>query len=194
MKLYKCNRCEKLFNQKSHFDNHINRKFPCKPITAKNFKLPAKTRNKKDIDDLIIRDLCPQPQPQVTKINITCQYCGTNFSRKYNLKIHLDTRCKIKKQINSEKENIYNMLIKKMDKLEKSNKELQNTVIKLNRKNITNNTINSIHFEIYNVRCKATRFAIREFIKIKIFFKYSKQILFCFELAKLKFFTKILSH
>ena len=35
---YKCNKCNKIFKQKIHYTNHLNRKFPCKIETPKNTK------------------------------------------------------------------------------------------------------------------------------------------------------------
>jgi len=52
---------------------------------------------------------------------IECSYCGLNFSRKDILNRHLD-RCKIKERIEKEKYEIYQELLKKMEKLENQNK------------------------------------------------------------------------
>ena len=35
---YTCNNCEKIFNKKSNYDAHINRKNKCKPITREKIK------------------------------------------------------------------------------------------------------------------------------------------------------------
>ena len=35
VKTYTCEKCGKVFNQKGHYTNHLNRKTPCKPIENK---------------------------------------------------------------------------------------------------------------------------------------------------------------
>jgi len=39
MVLYKCNKCNKEFNRKSNYINHINRKFPCNNLVSENIIL-----------------------------------------------------------------------------------------------------------------------------------------------------------
>ena len=73
-----------------------------------------------------------------------CNFCGKNFSRKYNLNRHIDDYCKIKKQQDSEKEGIFQQLLDKMNKLEEQNKQLQNEIQNIrSTKNINNGLINN---------------------------------------------------
>lgn len=130
MILYKCDRCEKEFNQKCNFINHKNRKFPCKILTANNRKKTANNRTQKEHNS----PNSSIKQPQIHKQNIKCQYCNKLFKRKYNLKIHLDTRCRIKQQIDTEKRDIFNELLVEVQELKKSNQEIKDENQKLRKK------------------------------------------------------------
>ena len=61
MVVYQCENCCREFSKKYDYDNHISRKTPCSILT-----IPYKKKQK-----------------------ITCNKCGTEFTRKDNLKRHL---------------------------------------------------------------------------------------------------------
>lgn len=67
-----CQRCNKSFYDKSHYQTHINRKIPC-TISEKN---------------------------NVDTIDLQCHKCGKKFSKPFSLKRHLNTVCKNKKSKN----------------------------------------------------------------------------------------------
>jgi hypothetical protein len=84
--------------------------------------------------------------------NYSCIYCNNKFSSKYTLSRHLNDNCKIKKQNEKDKENIFKFLLdkdKKKDKeineLKKQNKLLMDKLDKLinNKTNLTKITANS---------------------------------------------------
>ncbi len=70
-----------------------------------------------------------------------CSYCNKCYSSKYNLSRHINDSCKIKKDRDNEKENIFKLLLKKdkknkenkerIEKLEKQNKILMDKIDKL---------------------------------------------------------------
>lgn len=105
MVLYKCDKCGKLFNKKSNFESHKNRKKPCfnepKNIVKNCEKIVENCEAK-------VRESANKLKNnwQSCKSNI-CSYCGKEFRQHYNLLVHLRKNCKIKKQLDSEKENIY---------------------------------------------------------------------------------------
>jgi len=97
MVTYKCDICDKEFNHKGNYDRHKNRKNSCK-------NNPLKSIKKKQIK---------------TQKNITCNYCYKNFSRSDSLSKHVKSRCKIKKNLESNKDDIINLLLIKVTNLEK---------------------------------------------------------------------------
>ena len=61
---YKCKKCNKIFDQKSHYEVHINRKTPCEyNVTSSNI---SNDENKQNI----------------------CKLCNKSFANKWNLKRH----------------------------------------------------------------------------------------------------------
>lgn len=65
MKIYKCELCQKLFNQKSNLLNHVNRKFKCVNTEITTYtisdlvileKKELKIKKEKEIDELF--DTC----------------------------------------------------------------------------------------------------------------------------------------
>ena len=148
--LYKCKICEKEFNQKCHYTNHLNRLRPCEKLTKIIHENPL--------------NLHVFPQKGENK----CSYCYKIYSRSDVLKNHL-LICKVKKQDIEEKESILNRLLEQntllvstidqqkeqINQLIKTNENLINQMkIKhtQNNKNIKNqnngtiNTINIIQF------------------------------------------------
>lgn len=130
---YICERCLKEFDQKSNYDNHINRKFPCK-------ENPHKTSKHH------------QNSLKIENSELICHYCRKEFSRKDNLMRHIDRYCKVKKE-NDKKMDI---LMEKLIQIEENNKRLEENDKKnkkdieklkeenFNYKNIINNTQNNI--------------------------------------------------
>jgi len=82
MKEYPCELCKKVFDRKSNYITHINRKIPCVEKTPPNAPplLPFPPQNqdniKNDNDDEYI-----------------CEFCKKCFSKKYNLERHLKNVC-----------------------------------------------------------------------------------------------------
>ena len=161
MKTYECDVCGKIFKQKSHFDNHKKRKNPCHkpvPIISQNLaeNLPKKNSEKEYNDTTMPNIVC-----QHVGENISCAYCGNVFAHKSSLCKHLNGRCKIKKQIDNERECIYNKLLSELQELKQANLEIKlsnQEIIKENKRlrqkmsnmkakkityNKTNNTINN---------------------------------------------------
>jgi hypothetical protein len=138
---YTCNKCNKYFRAKSHFDTHINKKFPC-----------SKEKEAKK-NELLINNNCE------------CEYCFKLFARTDTLKKHIDSYCKAKKNKdiqdkidndqNLKNEQIIKEMLEEMNVLIEQNKKLSeqlanngpncNVTIGSNNNNNINNNHNNIH-------------------------------------------------
>ena len=127
--IYKCDRCDKLFNHKNDFRKHINRKNPCKLKISDQTNLQSKFECIKcneiflNIDNLNkhVSSFCNENNIDNSKkipkninscivnpkrkkdIIIQCEKCKNIFSKQSNLNRHLNGRCKgikIKENIN----------------------------------------------------------------------------------------------
>ena len=97
MVVYKCNKCNKTFNRKSSYDNHLKRKNPCTPYSA---------------DDSKIKPNVPKTEQSFQNRNeskFKCEFCHRTYSRKPNLNKHLKI-CK-NKEDNSLKEELFKLLL-----------------------------------------------------------------------------------
>ncbi len=117
-----CNICDRNFKQKSHLNDHLNKKNKCKPVIEPLCGIPQK--NTKNVR-------IPQKQPQ-NNINVTipttnennCNYCNKSFARKDAALRHMDLYCPVAKQQNKEKQDIFDKLVL----LESKNKELEEQI------------------------------------------------------------------
>jgi hypothetical protein len=141
MEKYKCEDCKKLFNKKSNYDDHKNRKNKCTAILDmiikdNHNKISAdnKTEMQKKIDDNI------------------CFYCEQKFSNKGNMIAHMKNNCKKVKYIEKKKQEIFDKLKKVKEEEEKLKEQLKNIYDsdKINNPSIQNNTINNIDNNIVN--------------------------------------------
>ena len=131
-----CHKCQAIFERKSHYDYHMNRKFDCTPnniilnVNSKNStnlqKITEINENKK-----FGQENKEKQENNKDEENFTCSYCQKNFSTKYTLLRHLNDSCKAKKENDNEKENIFKMLLerdKRIEKIEKQNQLLMNKI------------------------------------------------------------------
>ena len=144
MPTYTCSDCGKNFNHRNDFMKHSNRKFSCKKDN---------NETQKEINpDINIRDsinLFQNLQDYENSINsiqehqIMCHYCLKIYSDKYILYRHMKLYCKVKKQDDDNKEEIYQKLLRENEELKKENEKLKKSAkIINNTKKITNNIHN----------------------------------------------------
>ena len=129
---YKCDKCNKIFDKKSNYVTHINKKNPCISIPKNTGCVPDKLINIKN------ETVGQQNDKQ-------CNYCRKIFSQVSSLNRHLNGRCSIKTNDINEKENIYQNLLKKINELENKNQAQQNQIDELKKEN--NKIINKINNE-----------------------------------------------
>ncbi len=153
-----CPKCNAIFERKSHYDYHINRKFDCSPninhktIPNNNSKicenLQEICRNSHSEKNNVEQNV--KKSSSITNSNtnnildvedltlFSCSYCNKTYSSKYTLERHLNENCKIKKSNDNEKENIFKLLLekdkekdRKINELENQNKLLMEKIDKL---------------------------------------------------------------
>jgi hypothetical protein len=115
---HKCHKCDRIFKQKGHLEDHLNKKNACDSLCKKEntqiksfiFREPIKVNAeimKKKLDEC------------------KCAYCDKQFTRKNNVIQHIKNNCKVIKQMNNEKDKILNRLIEENQKLKEENEKYQ---------------------------------------------------------------------
>jgi hypothetical protein len=135
-----CLKCGEIFNKKSTFVNHTNRKNSCIKITPEISQYTPKIHQ--TIPEIIVIKETNELKSSSNANNkkFCCEFCDQYFSRKFCLDRHLDGRCKIIKTKDDNKNEIKQKFeeINKDNKLElllNQNKELNN-LLKLSIKQI----------------------------------------------------------
>ena len=83
---YVCDDCNKTFPKKSNYERHNDRKYPCNPKLARERQQLELEKQKKE-------------QAQKDKQNeFICNDCQSRFTRNSSLKRHLDGRCSVKQE------------------------------------------------------------------------------------------------
>ena len=142
---YKCNKCNKEFNQKGHYDAHINKKYPCvvnndeenKIITelSKGYHMfiPELSQNYHNINhDLLQENNETLYTPNIANTNntnninvlsdnksdnkLSCRYCNKIFTAKSNLSRHKKSRCKTKNSA-MDQNNSVNLMLEQSEQI-----------------------------------------------------------------------------
>ena len=157
---YECKRCKMIFNKKSNFVRHENKKFTCVQNNQKSKYVPKVSievpKVSKKINEVPLIEqihtntnmINSEPTNKFnlyvkyddfkqineqnlkefdnidTEENITCGYCFSTFSRKGNLNKHLKYNCKVKKQQDKEKEEIFKQLLIKDNLIKEKDEQL----------------------------------------------------------------------
>ena len=193
----RCPKCNAEFDRKYCYDRHINKKFDCRQIpdelNDKNIFFPKSFQNfpnnniininnkKNDegvhIDAHIGAHIDAYIDDYIDDGNFFCCFCSKSYSSKGNLTKHLKN-CKIKKENDDEKENIFKLLLEKdkqhkeeiklhkeeVNELKKQNKLLLDKIDKLINmksdskqvKTINNNSISNCNNLISNCNNSVT--------------------------------------
>ena len=151
--VYVCDKCNKSFDHKGHYVNHIKRKTSCS-VSKKNINNlnNIMSINMGITDTLInnetnINNINEQKDNILLNSEFQCPHCCKGFSRKYTLERHLDGTCKLKKSNtnNVVTDDKLKLMEQTMNRLIEENKELKSDVTKLKKgKKITNHYSNNI--------------------------------------------------
>jgi len=129
---YICKNCNKIFNKKSNYSYHINRKIKCiSPQAEKNHFWDSQNHN----NDSILSS------------KNKCDYCFKTFSTNSNYNRHVKN-CKLKEN-NNKLELLYKELIGKMEDQEKQIVE-QNKKISMLKKELKNKKIKNVNINSNN--------------------------------------------
>jgi len=160
MTFYTCPVCAKIFKQKSHYSDHINKKKkPCKApiIDAPKPIINAQLCTNNEIIAPKIEVLVKNNQENTEKnqIKLSCDYCNKSFVRAFCLNRHLDGRCKSKNKLDK-----YDVLKSEFDKLvleleasKKENDDLKKQIVlkSTNTNIIGNNNTNTNNNNTVNI-------------------------------------------
>lgn len=145
MPLYKCKLCDKIFDKKSSYNYHINRKTPCVKLNTSQYKCSYCNSVFSRKDSLKRHlDKCQSNTDVILKTHI-CEYCNKLFSTKYSLNRHKENTCRTKRQL-IEKDN--NELLKTVIEMKTQINECNNKICNYEKALIENNvsigTVNNI--------------------------------------------------
>jgi len=146
-----CPKCKVIFNRKSHYDYHINRKNECVPnveISDENNDVFQNFPNSSKIYPNLSKFIQNFPNTNLTNLdiakndeetnitnpNLNCSFCLKSYSSKGNLVKHLKI-CKVKKENDDEKEQIFKLLLEK-DKQHKEELYHHREEIKLHKEEV----------------------------------------------------------
>jgi hypothetical protein len=149
---YTCPTCFKEFDRKSSFLNHTeNKKKPCQPHqSSKSILIQNNPKN----------SVFFEAENDGNLEKICCNYCNKEFFNNANLNKHLrNNSCKVKKELDDEKEKMFKLLLEQkndeikehkviISKLEsmikQQNDKITDLIKKIKPSSITNNTMNNI--------------------------------------------------
>jgi hypothetical protein len=134
---YFCPNCNKDFNKKSNYINHVqNKKKPCNQNELKMHQnAPKCTKNAPNYTENINIQVDNSSQKVIedTKKGYICNFCDVSFTRSTTLKRHLIERCKARKEEIQEKEAIFQELLKQNELLKNQNEKLNNQLLEQNK-------------------------------------------------------------
>lgn len=123
---YTCLRCDKIYDHKGAYDRHLQRKKPCK----KAHNNPDTEHKNADFTDLL------------DDMGTTCDYCTKEFTRKSDLKRHLNNGCKAKKT--NDMQNILDKMVEQNEKMIMLEQEIISMKNKTGSKTVNSGVINNI--------------------------------------------------
>jgi hypothetical protein len=157
MVLYKCDICSKYFNRKSSYTQHLKRKNPCKNMNESQLNHNESQLNHNE-SQLNHNESQLNHNESHKIINLKkeykCMYCTKLFPTNSNMCRHIKSYCKVKKQDDTNKEQIYQQLLNEHlniknenDDIKNENEDIKKELIEIKNKllkgHIINNTNNT---------------------------------------------------
>jgi hypothetical protein len=154
-----CKKCGLIFNKKSHLIQHHNKKKSCQEESLKIQKNPKKSlkiqnnpnlnpeKNNEHINtnkcinaneyinsniDSNINECMDTNCSKITRTEPICPYCSNTFYQISNLNKHIKTSCKVKKQQDEKKEEIFKQLLVKEQMLKEKDEIIKDQQEKFN--------------------------------------------------------------
>ena len=139
MVIHICQKCGKEFKKKSHYLDHINKKNPC---IENKILIQINPKNPKNDDFSPTNLMIFSTKNEENEDSIQCGYCKKIFYNNANLNKHLrNNSCKVKKQDDETKENIFKLLLEKDKIISEQNKTIEK---ERNEKDKLNSEVESI--------------------------------------------------
>ncbi len=128
---HECPTCKHDFKKKCNLEEHLNKKNKCKPPAETEHGITPKLH---EITPKLNENIPIINHELLAQVDIpTCNYCHKTFARKNVVYKHIKESCKVAKQQNKEKQEIFDKLV--FDKLVLENKEKQEIIDKLKLEN-----------------------------------------------------------
>lgn len=134
MVIYTCEKCNKTFKQKGHYTTHMNKKNSCIPIVDIRYN----ELNKEPLTSKIVKEKMD---------NNLCPYCDKTFSRKDTIIQHMKHHCKILKQMENERETIFQQLLALKEQYDVLSKDVEVLKSSTRTRNKNSNITNSGQIE-----------------------------------------------
>jgi hypothetical protein len=120
---YPCLKCGMIFNKMSNYKRHLNKKFNCLQ-DKNNFNVCTNVHKNAEIESSKKNDIEPIKNDieintelndlnELSGVGCSCGFCKKMFYSSSTLNRHLKLYCRVKKQQDEEKENIFKMLLEK---------------------------------------------------------------------------------
>ncbi len=146
---YECSTCNREFQRKGHLEDHLNKKNKCKPLIDNLHEItpilheitPILHENTPKLSLILPLIVPPVKHDILASVEVhVCNYCNKTFSRKNVVYKHIKESCKVAKQQNKEKQDIFDKL-----KLERDQQEV---IVKLKLLEEQNKTIITINKQL----------------------------------------------
>jgi hypothetical protein len=153
MVIHRCQTCNKTFNKKSTYINHVeNKKKLCESFESNLANIltnptnlltnPAKSLQTHTDDvhilknNILLNEKTDVSDNKIIKsIKHICKFCSAEFTRSDNLKTHINKNCKVRKEQYINKDKIIELLVKKDEHIEQLLKQNHELIVKLSETN-----------------------------------------------------------
>jgi hypothetical protein len=158
MKEYKCENCKKIFDRKSNYMNHLNRKNACDSLVIAD-KIMEKVKNNDIIEsNNKLKNIINIDNEYIQKCldECKCAYCGHTYTRKSNVVNHIKFYCKKVKEIEKEGD----LIFENLKRIEEEKLQLKLTEEKKFKLNLTKEE--KLKLKDEKLKLKEEKFKLKE--------------------------------